>query len=249
MRVTSLLIILVLIAGIVYVAVFQWDWVMGLFQKGKRTLEGYRPAKTPNEALDQFFKAIDKRDYATAAGYCTGDYAEYLAKAHDAARAVGNEIDSVRGFLKDKGLITDKAEALLLLLDPFPRKFRPAEVKTDKKSQKTFGILHADIDLTQLLQAAPDVPRMDVKVFQCVLLAPAFRQLAVELVAEGSEEQQWKLNVPLVPAQRDAINHFINVHRTYVTALSNLVHSLRQDRYGSKQEFERDLVSRLIECK
>jgi hypothetical protein len=253
MRLVSILVVLALIGGAAYVAIFHWDDVQNYFAKGKRAVAGYKPAKTPNAAMDQFIKAVDDRDYETASLYCTGEYAEHLKKAHAAARAVGNGVDSVWAFVKEKGLHTDKTEVLLLRLDPFPKKFRVGEVKKDDKSKKTFGFFHADLgDAWRTANVATELSRMDVKVMQSVLMPPAMWMPpnAVELVEEGEgDARQWKLKFPLPPLQRDCINHFINVHRSYVTALDSLIHSLRQDRYASKNAFERDLITTLQEAK
>jgi hypothetical protein len=253
MRFVTFLLILALIGGAAYVAIFHWDDVQNLFAKGKRVVEGYKPAKTPSAAMDQFIKAIDKRDYETASLYCTGEYAEHLKKAHEAANAVGSKVDSVWAFVKEKGLHTDKVEVLLLRLDPFPKKFRVNDVKKDEKSGKTFGTFHADLgDAWRTAGLVQELSRMDPKVMQSVLLPPQMWMPpnAVQLVEEGEGEQrQWKLNFPLPPVQRDCINHFINVHKSYVTALNSLIHSLRQDRYASKNAFERDLISTLQEAK
>ena len=69
MRLTSLIILLALVGGGIYV-VFYTD----LLKKGQEAIQGYHDAKTPQEAMDLFRKAIQSRKYDTAARYVTNAY-------------------------------------------------------------------------------------------------------------------------------------------------------------------------------
>jgi len=247
MRLVTLLILVAIGGAVGYVVFFQWGTVKDWFSKGTLAAQGYTPAKTPSDAMEQFVKAITDRNYRAAAVYCAGDYGEYLQKANDGAAAVGADVDKVSNLMLEKGLRTDKCEVLLLLVDPFPPKFRVREVKK-KDEQKALGTFHAElgpalgqVDLTSELKT------MDPKVLQSVLLPPSmYRGQAVEIVAEGTgDDARWKLNFPLSEKQRDAINHFISNYRSYVTALDTVVTDLRQGRYAGRREFEQDLFSRV----
>jgi hypothetical protein len=249
MRLITALVLLAIVGGVGYVLVFKRDWLFNKIEEGTRLVEGYKPAKTPSEAMEQFLKAVNARDYKTASTYCTGQYAEYLAKANDAARAVGNKLDTVSNYITDKGLHTDKTEVILLKLDPFPKKFKVNEVKTDPKTKKAIGLFHVDLgNALQQANATSELRSMDPRIFNSVLLPPQMWATgAVQIVQEGEgDNAQWKLDFPLPAVQRDCINHFINEHRRYVTALADLVTQLRSGRYPSGIDFQRDVVTNLI---
>jgi hypothetical protein len=247
MRLVTLLILMAIVGGIAYVVLFQWDTVKTWFNKGTLAVQGYTPAKTPSEAMEQFIKAVNDRNYEAASIYCAGDYGEYLKKAHTGAAAVGDKADRIRSLMAEKGLHTNKSEALLLLVDPFPPKFRVSDVKK-QDDKKALGKFHAELGTApSQVNLTSELNGMDRKIMQSVLLPPGMYQgQAVQIVAEGSgDDARWKLNIPLSETQRDAINHFINNYRSYVTALTTVVDDLRQGRHAGRAEFERDLVSRL----
>src|SRR5262245_549543 len=119
MRLTSLLVLLAIVGGGIYV-VFFTDWL----KKGEDILKGYHDAKSPQEAMDLFRKAIQARQYETAAKYCTGAYAEQLKRAHTAAREMGTTIDQLYAQMEKKGFNSDKAVSALNKLDAFPTWFK-----------------------------------------------------------------------------------------------------------------------------
>jgi hypothetical protein len=247
MRLVPFLIVVGIIGAIVYVVFFQLDFLKKWFGQASLVAQGYTPARSASEAMDQFIKAINDRNYRAAAVYCAGDYGEHLTKAHDGAAAVGDKVDRIRNLMAEKGLHTNKAEALLILVDPFPPKFRVGDVKKQTE-QKYLGKFHSDLGTAvNQVDVTSELRNMDRQIMMSVLLPPGmYRGQVVEIVAEGTgDDTRWKLNIPLGAEQRDAINHFINNYRSYVTALDTVVTDLRQGRYAGRLEFERDLVSRL----
>jgi hypothetical protein len=215
---------------------------------GKHAAQGYKAAKTPSEAMNKFKDAIKERNYSAASRYCSGEYSEKLKKAHDAANAVGSEIDRVINLGTEKGILSDKAKTVLTMLDPFPKSLTVKDVgKADGK--KCMGLF-----LIDLAPVAPGLPpgmqTADVQMFQCVLLPPVIYKGAVPLVAttEG-EETVWKIDFPLPPNQRMAIDHFITNHKSYVTALDYIVVQARSGRFASKADFEREVLDHLVKAK
>ena len=94
MRVIVLVIVLLIVGAIGFAGVSVWQgWqpVWGYFQMAR----GYSPAKTPEEALEKFNKAIKERDYYTASEYCAGDFGKQMQKASAAAKAVATAVDGV----------------------------------------------------------------------------------------------------------------------------------------------------------
>ena len=69
-----------IIGGVAYLAIFKRDEVMALFKKVKKEAQGYKEAKTPDEAMDYFNKALEDRDYEAASDYLTGEFAVQLRK-------------------------------------------------------------------------------------------------------------------------------------------------------------------------
>src|SRR5437016_1745434 len=107
-RVRSLLILVVVVGGGALIFVFFgsvvafWAWEM--WAKAR----GYTDAKTPNVAMEKFREAIQNRDYDAASRYTTKPYGDYLKQAHGPARELGTELDYIRTWGSDKGLMTDK---------------------------------------------------------------------------------------------------------------------------------------------
>src|SRR4051812_25034646 len=98
MRITSLIglgVILLVVSGIVYAAVFRWDDVDDLVHYAR-----YSPAKTPAEAYEKFHAAVAARDFKLAAYYCEGDYAEQMRKAAKSGTRLGKAVDNLRSVLE-----------------------------------------------------------------------------------------------------------------------------------------------------
>jgi hypothetical protein len=245
MRAVSLLVLAVVVGGIAYVLVFKRDWLFQKVDEGKRLAQGYKAAQTPAEAQDLFRKAVKDRDYKTAATYCAGDYAEQLTKANDAGRAVGHEIDGIVNFMNDKGLKTDKAMTLLHSLDPFPGNFKVKDAP-QKKDDKHYG--QFEMEFISGANEVFQIQNLDLLMFKHNLAPVEIR--VVEIVQTGKgDDKSWKLNFPLVPGQVQVISHFIDNHTRYVTGLSKFRRELTNERFGSKQEFENEVIQVLQKAK
>src|ERR1051325_9208042 len=114
---------------------FNPQWLQNMFKKGASAVQGYTPAKTPNEAVDNFKRAIQDRRYDQAALYCTEPYAKLLRRAHHAASEIGATIDKIHNYGKNKGFATDKTTFAFLMLDPFPKNFRVGTAPTEVKGK------------------------------------------------------------------------------------------------------------------
>ena len=60
---------------------------------------GFTPAKSPNDALDKFKQAIEKRDYQAASLYLSGDYKEWFDKGRSDARGASPRRSTTCGRL------------------------------------------------------------------------------------------------------------------------------------------------------
>jgi hypothetical protein len=247
MRLISLIILVAVVGGIGYVLIFKRDKLAEKVDEGLRLAQGYKAAQTPAEAMDLFLKAIKDRDYKTASIYCMGDYAEQLAKAHDAGRQVGRQIDGIVRYMNDKGLKTDKAMTLLYSLDPFPSNFKVKDAPQKKGEDKAIGQFEMEFisgtnDVFQIPQ------NLDLLMFKHNL-APVDISV-VEIAHTGKEKEKvWKLNFPLIPGQTQFIAHFIDHHKSYVTGLDRFRGELTNERFASKREFENEVIKVLTDAK
>lgn len=85
-----------------------------------RYARGYAPAKTPQECVDAFKKAMLERDFPLAAKYCTAGYAEQLRRGGKGAREMAQKMDDLQYQMKSRGYNTDDTKLLFFQVDPFP---------------------------------------------------------------------------------------------------------------------------------
>src|ERR1022692_4473473 len=184
-RVTSVIILLVIVGaiGAVVLAFFGVIGIGWLNQKNLKNLadqgaavtKGYTAAKTPNEAMDFFHKAIQDRDYKVAGNYTTKEYGEQL-KRETRASELGRYTDSIRSFAIDKGFMNDRLTYTLNSFDPFPKNFKPgpAPVISGDKASGTFIWEPVKYETANpvALVANPPFKDMDVKMFQNLYRQP-----------------------------------------------------------------------------
>jgi hypothetical protein len=252
MRLISLLILVAIVGGIGFVLIFKRDWLFKTVEEGSRLAKGYKAAQTPAEAMDYFLKAVKKRDYKTAATYCTkGDYAEQLNKANDAAESVGTLIDQVVAYMKNKGLKTDKSTVLLYKLDLFPSNFEVKDSPKKIDDAKYVGLYELkDLGITP--PNLNEMKSMDVKMLTNALGASLFTTpvAKVEIVQEGKDDDKsWKLNIPVLPGQVQLISHYVDHAPTYVTGLKGFLKEVNNDRFTSPRDFENEVVKVLQNAK
>src|SRR5947209_15356607 len=234
MRLTSLIILLALVGGGIYV-VFYTDWL----KKGQEAVQGYHDAKTPQEAMDLFRKAIQNRKYDTAARYVTAAYGEQLKRAHTAASEMGEVIDKLYKQMKNKGYNPDKAVTVLNMLDAFPTWFKVKDTPKEKDG-KAYGIYTPE-EKTQVTANLGNVGQSWDKEMFTGPLVPAMlsgpfgllKEGVVEIVKEGDA---WKLNIPLAPGQSNRIGYYIDHYKGYHTALSGVSSNFNNQRYDTKEK-------------
>lgn len=239
MRLTSLIVLLAIVGGIGYVLVFKRDWIFSKAKEGLERAQGYTEAKTPREAQDFFLKAIKDRQFDTAAKYLTGDYAENLAKAHDAGRSIGKLVDTITNYMNNKGLKTDSLATALWMFDPFPTNFK---VKDNPKETggKTYGFFEMEF-ISGVGKSVPSPKRLDPLMFKHNLAPLDISK--VEIVSSGAgDEKTWKLSFPMVPGQVQSMAYFRDNYKTYETGLERFWKNANNDRYASKREFENEVL-------
>jgi hypothetical protein len=238
MRLISLLILVAIVGGGAFVFFFKPEWIGMAQKKAKEAfqthVEGYGPAKSPREAMDQFLKAVKARNYNAAAVYATKDYAEELTKAHDGARALGEAIDKVSSYLEEKQLGSEKATQLLVMLDPFPAAYLEGSVKEvkgkkDENAKQVAAFLFKPPAFPQGYR--PDELRsLDPKIIGLNALgAPTLSNLGLhQFKSEGEgDAMAWKIDFQVNEQVHEAIKYFNSNYKRYVSAMDNFRTTLR----------------------
>ncbi|MBI3409414.1 MAG: hypothetical protein HY040_13820 [Planctomycetes bacterium] len=254
MRLTSLILLAAIVGGAGYVLVFKRDWLFKKAQEGTELAQGYTPAATPQEAMDQFRKAIKERKFNTAAKYCTGDYAEQLRHAHDAANAMGTVLDEISYYAKDKGYSSPNTKTLLLRMDPFPTNFKikdaPKFKGDDKKKAHGVYALEVIPESDANLGSTYGINSANPRMLKNHLVPANLLLGGFDVVREGTDESpSWKLNLALQSGQVDQITFFIDNYRSYHTGLTEFRKGLTNDRYESKKKFEQELFRAVADAK
>ncbi|MGL4551233.1 MAG: hypothetical protein ACRC33_08595 [Gemmataceae bacterium] len=112
-----LLIVLVLATGVFFFVPATRPAMVDRWFKAAR---GYSPAKSAEDAMDQFKRAIERRDYDVASDYLTGDYREFFVKGTADAQVLARETTDMASVMKSTGVKSDKVDLMLFWLDPFP---------------------------------------------------------------------------------------------------------------------------------
>ncbi len=248
MRVSSLIILIAVVGGLAYLFVFQRDWIFRKGQEASELAAGYTAAQTPAEAMEQFRKAIQERKYSTAAKYCSGDYAQQLAKAHDAAAALAGLIDSLHSWMDGRSYKTDRAVTALFFLDPFPKNFKIKDVPKKDGEDRAFS--HFEVEPISGVQGnlGNDTGQLDPNMFRNCLVNPImFSPGKLELVREG--DSSWKLKIPLYTGQAQLIAHLKDNYKRYETDLSRFLSEVTNQRFESRDAFAKELVQVLIKAK
>ena len=182
---------------------------------------GYPQAKTPQECVDNFKKAVKERKYDKAAKYCTKDYAEQLKKAAEAGHDVGTAIDDLSHRMKNDGVLTSEIEFVLFVHDPLPQDLKlTVQSPGDKEATATVSVDNP------ILQSTPTktwkVDPLFIKAFYY-----DYPRSQVRLVKEGD---YWKIDIPVTPAMRDRVDRFVRNHKDYVIALKKMSEEVRTER-------------------
>jgi hypothetical protein len=172
-------------------------FVKSLFWK----MQGYTPAKTPQECLDRFQKAMKQRDYEAAALYADKDYAEQIRRGADNAKDLGDAIDSLRHNMKNKGITSEKVDVVLRLLDPFPaQQLKWSNLR--ESADKTTAVFEWDEPLPKIDSSLPTwINRHEVT--SAFLSVPVVDwDGVVHLVKENDN---WKIHLLVTDRMRTAV--------------------------------------------
>ena len=196
MRILHLFLIILLIAVVGAVACAWFDIVpVPVLTDVAYNMKGYGEAKTPDEALERFNKALEARNYKMASRYLDGDFQVAFRKQAKVAEKLAKAIDNFRHACKDRSLNSDRVEAILLVLEPLPSRVSVPE--TPKES--------AGGDKAVARITAEKSARIGGK--------------AGLLITLKKVEGAWKIELPLDAAWRALFDDLDHNGQAYVNAL------------------------------
>jgi hypothetical protein len=208
-----------IIGGVAYLAIFKRDEVMALFNKAKKQAQGYKEAKTPEEATQYLNKALEDRDYEAASDYLTGEFAVQLRKVAPKASKLAKAIDDFKDAMGQHNIKSDKVTVMLFAIEPFAKKLKVIDVK--KKG---------DNDAVAVV-----VPESGV------LNAPSGPQSPLALKREND---QWKLVLPFEPKTRATFDVIEKHGQDYVNAINVVKNRMKADA-TTKENVAKDLEEEL----
>lgn len=212
----------IVLLGAAYLFLFKRDKLKELAEEA----QGYGPAKTAKECVDQFVKAIKERKYNMAAKYVTAKYAEELRKGHEAGNELATAIDNLISRMQNDGVMTDEMKIVLYFYDPFYKEITVAvEKETDSTAQAIFtaeGITLAgqgrqyenwSIDNRMFRTLSVDWP-LPPKKFSCPM---------------KKEEDGWKIDVPVSQNQQAATQRLKDKYKDYTRPLEILSREIKNE--------------------
>jgi len=238
---------ILLVLGIAYLALFKRDAIKSLASQGKLAVQGFTPAKTPDEALDSFRRAIKERNYEAAKQYLGGEYFGQFDKGAKNGQNLGVAIDNLFHTMETTGTKSDKVKLVLRLLDPFPATLKVLKVEPAGDA-RAYAVLTEEngsrLDIQGTFQDWHVDPRMFRSLFRSV--PPDGR---VELRKEGdSANGQWKIFLPVTPELRLCVDCLADNGSNYVNAIIRVKEDLKNDA-TTKESLENALKKALEESK
>ena len=222
-------------------AVFH-SWVFSRVDGLHQWQSGFRAAQTPAEAMTKFRAAIQQRRYRWAAAYCTREYADVLVQSGPVASRLGEVIDDVQEYMKNRELQTDRASIVLNCLDPFPSNFEAYGEPQAVHATEAIGFFRwTPLPLRAGSTATTgDFANLETRMFQRALLPPQlFSPKGVRLLRDADG---WKLNIVPTPEMIAAVNMFNERAFAYSTALGTFRTYMTNGRYESPSAFEREVI-------
>jgi tetratricopeptide (TPR) repeat protein len=170
-----------IIGTVAYLAIFKRDEVIALFNKVKKEAQGYKEARTPDEAMEYYNKALEARNYEAAADYATGEYGVQLRKVAGKAEKLAKAIDDFKYAMEKHNVKSDKVTRMLADKEPFPKKYKVDNIKQVGED----GAVAAVQVESGVLNAAVTAGTINLK----------------------RENDQWKLMLPFTPVDRARFDH------------------------------------------
>jgi len=215
---------------------------------------GLSPATSPDDCMDRFKRAMEKRDYEAAVTlYCGPDYGEWMAKGGPDAKALAQTLDDLRAAMSKYGVKSDKGEFQLYMLDPFPPDFKVVNVTKSGDKNATATLSWADSlarfpGMSVLVQENRWAP--DNRIYTS-LLPIVINELTWNVPLAKDKEGFWRVEFPVeTPGRhlRDTVEYLRKNGTNYRNALGNLKNDVKNDA-PTKENFEASLRRYLQESK
>lgn len=154
--------------------------------------KGLKPAKSPEEALEKFKQALEMREYEAAGTlYCAGEYKEFIDRSHKDAKLLADEIEALKSVIKDRNMQSDKVDAALFWLTPFPATFKVKEVKK-QGDDKAVAVLDWS-DSAKVASVPLTDWKIDPNMIHSLMPTSTLGLVVVNLKQEGGS---WKVVIP-----------------------------------------------------
>lgn len=217
MRRSFVLIGLLAVLGIAaYLYLFKREATLEVYDSAR----GYPKAKTPQECVDNFKKAVAARKYDKAAKYCTKEYGEQLTRGAEAGKELGQAIDDLSHRMRHDGVMTSEMEAILFLNDPLPKDVTMTlQNPGEKEATATIGLPKHEVETTTKTWK---VDWLFVQAFYY-----DYQRGVVRLVKEG---EVWKIDIPVTPEMRNRVDRLNRCYKDYVNALQKMSEEVRIER-------------------
>jgi rRNA-processing protein FCF1 len=221
------------------------------------SLMGFGPAKTPDECVTRFRKAIKDRKYDLAAKYVSDEYAEQLKKAAEAAKELGEALDNLTYRMEKAGVATNEAKLLAYLFDPFPTN---AEINLDKTGEKE-AILDLKITMPSV-GTLKDSSQFNSNNLDGRMMGALYRNnnslnlgvmatfnynAKAKIIPQG-EKEHWKIQYTVNSEMRTRVDFLIANYKEYVNIFKKLSQELKNDP-GTKENLNGELSKLLSEVK
>ncbi|MGL6094366.1 MAG: hypothetical protein ACRC7O_01015 [Fimbriiglobus sp.] len=185
------MIVLLVLVGVIggggYLMVYKRDAVM-------RKVKGYKVAETPQDAADQFKKAIQNREFLIAADYVTPAYAEQLKRGGKVAGELGTAIDNLSYQMNTRELVRDEVKLVFQALDPFPKDI--TIVVGPEKDGAAAATITFEVPPVRGDQPATGKWAMKPDIFQTYARGLGAVNNKVTVAMKKTPEEGWKFDLP-----------------------------------------------------
>jgi hypothetical protein len=216
-----------------------------------KAAQGFTPAKSPEDCLDQLKKAIEGRHYRIARDYLTGDYAELFVKGSADARELARGIDDLLDVMRTTQTQSDKVDVMLYWLDPFPPFKYDIKNKSDKQA---VALIHWAQDEPRVRTGLSAIAseRYDIPPLLLHSLLPTGTTLPAPMQVNLKEvDGVWKAELPAKFGDRhlrDCVEALRKHATNFRNALADIKNSIKHNP-AVKQDFEREFKSNLERAK
>jgi hypothetical protein len=242
-----LIVLVVAVLGTAGVFLFVPGLRPGFVQTWFNKARGFTPAKSPNDALDKFKLALEKRDYQAASLYVSGDYKEWFDKGRSDAEAITTEIDNLRAAMKSNGVKSDKGDLALFMLEPFPATFK-YDVK--ESADSATATLNWNEEISRFAGQNLQGWTVDNRAWNSLLpRITTFGPIQVTLKKES--DGAWRIQIPVQIGNRqvkDTVDYLRKNGSNYKNALQSVKNEVKNNP-TTKENFESALKTKLEESK